>query len=129
MMRLDRVVRRLNEYRRDDFSFALCHAFADAERSISHVGGSQGGGGSDSGKAQQLVDTWRLLASITGEHDVADGEFQREAVPARAFARAYAASRDPAAETSEARDTRKRIVSGSRDWLEQQCVSAPPSQR
>jgi len=82
MMRYDRVVRRLNEYRKDGFNFALAHALAEAATS--------GSAAADS-KAVQTADTYSLLASVVREHDVQNGEYQREAVGERQYAPAYQA--------------------------------------
>jgi len=107
MMRYDRVVRRLNEYRKDGFNFALAHALAEAA--------SAGPAAADA-KVVQTADTYALLAAIAGEHDVQNGEFQREAVGERQYATAYAAQ----AESEDARGVRRMVGRGGREWLEGQ---------
>ncbi len=107
MMRYDRVVRRLNEYRKDGFNFALAHALADAATS---------GAAANDAKAAQTADTYALLAAIVRERDVQNGEFQREAVGARQYAGAYQAQ----AESEDGRGVRKMVGRGGREWLEGQ---------
>ncbi|BGP18714.1 hypothetical protein JCM10213_009192 [Rhodosporidiobolus nylandii] len=110
MMRYDRVVRRLNEFRKEGFAFGLVNALGEA---------SVGSGAGDS-RSAQTTDTWRLLAKLVNERDVLNGEFQRAALQERQYAQGYL-SADQQGE--DAREVRKMIAEGARGWLEEQFLA------
>ncbi|GAA6021747.1 hypothetical protein JCM10207_008563 [Rhodosporidiobolus poonsookiae] len=110
MMRYDRVVRRLNDFRKEGFAFGLVHALGEAS-----VGGTQG----DS-RAQQTTETWRLLARLVDERDVLHGEFQRAALQERQYAAAYLGDDQ---EGEQARGLRRMVGEGARGYLEEQFLA------
>lgn len=68
-------------------------------------------------RSAQLAEAWRLLAHITKERDVVDGEFQREALQEGQYSRAY---QSPDQESVDAKTLRSSIVSGGLMHLEEQ---------
>ncbi|GAA5894119.1 hypothetical protein JCM6882_007988 [Rhodosporidiobolus microsporus] len=112
MMRYDRVIRRLNEFRKEGFAFGIVNALGEAS-----VGT---GGGNGDARAQQTTDTYRLLARLVNERDVLNGEFQRTALQERQYAAGYLA-RDQ--EGEGARDVRRMVADGARGWLEEQFLA------
>jgi nuclear pore complex protein Nup93 len=129
MMRYDRATRKLNEYRKQGTPLGIVSVFSEAI-----VGGSSS---SDSvrvvthkklyreanivafKRSAQLAETWRLLAQVVGENNVVDGEFQREALTERQYAKAYL-SEDQ--ETAPVKEIRSMITSGALTHLQEQCV-------
>ncbi|GAA5920378.1 hypothetical protein JCM1841_005599 [Sporobolomyces salmonicolor] len=110
MMRYDRVIRRLNEFRKEGYAFGVVSALGEAS-----VGTSAG----DS-RAAQTTETWRLLSHVVQERDVLNGEFQRTALQERQYAKAYLADNQ---ETQEAVELRKMISDGGRAYLEEQFLA------
>ncbi|GAA5972866.1 hypothetical protein JCM21900_003328 [Sporobolomyces salmonicolor] len=110
MMRYDRVIRRLNEFRKEGYAFGVVSALGEAS-----VGTSAG----DS-RAAQTTETWRLLSHVVQERDVLNGEFQRTALQERQYAKAYLADNQ---ETQEAVELRKMISDGGRAYLEEQFLT------
>lgn len=131
MMRYDRVVRRLNEFRKQGYAFGLISALgeasigsaADSVRfSCSHYNILT----NDSidlyifqQKSTQMTDSWRLLSHLVRERDVLNGEFQRTSITERQYARAYSTIDQ---ESLEAVELRKMITEGAKEHLEEQCV-------
>lgn len=68
-------------------------------------------------RVAQLSDTWRLVSHIVKEKDVVDGEFQREALAERQYAKAYLSQNQDSPETKE---LRRMVASGSLAFLEEQ---------
>lgn len=68
-------------------------------------------------RSAQLADTWRLLSHVIRERDVVDGEFQREALTHRQYAKAYLSENQ---ESQEAKEIRSMITSGALTHLEEQ---------
>ncbi|KWU41638.1 NIC-domain-containing protein [Rhodotorula sp. JG-1b] len=110
MMRYDRVIRRLNEFRKEGFAFGLVSALGEAS-----IGSSAG----DS-RSAQTTETWRLLSHLVRECDVLNGEFQRTALQERQYAQGYLLA-DP--ESQDAIEVRKMIGDGAREYLEEQFMT------
>ncbi|CEQ40752.1 SPOSA6832_02404, partial [Sporobolomyces salmonicolor] len=106
MMRYDRVIRRLNEFRKEGYAFGVVSALGEAS-----VGTSAG---------DSTTETWRLLSHVVQERDVLNGEFQRTALQERQYAKAYLADNQ---ETQEAVELRKMISDGGRAYLEEQFLA------
>jgi len=113
MMRYDLTISRLNKFRIESYSFALISSLLEA--SISPSTTSSG--------ADQVTETWRLLASLVGEKDVLNGEFQRKALGEREFGNAYLAE----GETGEKKELRRMLTRGGKEYLEGQYASHFPS--
>ncbi|SCZ89311.1 BZ3500_MvSof-1268-A1-R1_Chr1-1g01098 [Microbotryum saponariae] len=117
MMRYDRVVRRLNEFRKQGFAFALVSAFGEASIGVganttTHRAGDP--------KATQTTETWRLLAHVVQERDVLNGEFQRKALQERQYAAAYLGLAQDAVQPAQ---LRKMIAEGAKHHLEEQFMN------
>ncbi|GAA5858920.1 hypothetical protein JCM8547_007156 [Rhodosporidiobolus lusitaniae] len=110
MMRYDRVIRRLNEFRKEGYAFGLVNALGEA-----NVGGNAG-----DARSAQTTDTWRLLSRLVNERDVLNGEFQRTALQERQYAQGYL-SKDQ--EGEGAREVRRMVADGARGWLEEQFLA------
>ncbi|GAA5859368.1 hypothetical protein JCM1840_004583 [Sporobolomyces johnsonii] len=110
MMRYDRVIRRLNEFRKEGYAFGLVSALGEAS-----VGTSAG-----DARAAQTTETWRLLSHLVQERDVLNGEFQRTALQERQYAKAYLADDQ---EIQEAVELRRMISDGGRVHLEEQFLA------
>ncbi|GAA5930513.1 hypothetical protein JCM3775_003790, partial [Rhodotorula graminis] len=110
MLRYDRVIRRLNEFRKEGFAFGLVSALGEAS-----VGSSSG----DS-RATQTTETWRLLSHLVQERDVLNGEFQRTALQERQYAQAYLAEDQ---EQQGAVELRRMIGDGAKGYLEEQFLA------
>ncbi|GAA5917547.1 hypothetical protein JCM8208_005072 [Rhodotorula glutinis] len=110
MLRYDRVIRRLNEFRKEGFAFGLVSALGEAS-----VGSSSG----DS-RAAQTTETWRLLSHLVQERDVLNGEFQRTALQERQYAQAYLAEDQ---EQQGAVELRRMIGDGAKGYLEEQFLA------
>lgn len=132
MMRYDTATRKLNEYRKQGFAVGIISAYGEA--------GASGAGSNDSvrgnvirpsgragltslpdiQRATQLAETWSLLAHLVREHDVVNGEFQREALQERQYASDYLSENQ---DSPQAKDLRKMFTGGALAHLEEQCVS------
>ncbi|GAA5992093.1 hypothetical protein JCM11641_002537 [Rhodosporidiobolus odoratus] len=110
MMRYDRVIRRLNEFRKEGYAFGLVNALGEAS-----VGTAAG-----DARAAQTTDTYRLLAKLVNERDVLNGEFQRTALQERQYAAGYLAQDQ---EGEQAREVRRMVADGARGWLEEQFLA------
>ncbi|KPV73463.1 uncharacterized protein RHOBADRAFT_54687 [Rhodotorula graminis WP1] len=110
MLRYDRVIRRLNEFRKEGFAFGLVSALGEAS-----VGSSSG----DS-RATQTTETWRLLSHLVQERDVLNGEFQRTALQERQYAQAYLAEDQ---EQQGVVELRRMIGDGAKGYLEEQFLA------
>ncbi|GAA5993540.1 hypothetical protein JCM10908_000639 [Rhodotorula pacifica] len=110
MMRYDRVIRRLNEFRKEGFAFGLVSALGEAS-----IGSTAG----DS-RSAQTTETWRLLSHLVRERDVLNGEFQRTALQERQYAKGYLLADQ---ESQDAIEVRKMIGDGAREYLEEQFMS------
>ncbi|BGP26679.1 nuclear pore complex protein Nup93 [Rhodotorula toruloides] len=110
MMRYDRVIRRLNEFRKEGFAFGLVSALGEA---------SIGTSASDS-RSAQATETWRLLSHLVQERDVLNGEFQRTALQERQYAKAYLLASQ---ESQDAVQVRRMIGDGAREYLEEQFLA------
>lgn len=108
MMRYDKVIRTLNEHRLRSEDYAIVSAFEGVTKSLD----------SDV-KSQQVVDSWRLLASVINEQYGVDGTFQRQALKEGQYARDYLES---PYDSPQAIALRKGFVDGARRFLEQQYV-------
>ncbi|RUS29364.1 hypothetical protein BC938DRAFT_480751 [Jimgerdemannia flammicorona] len=106
MMRYDKVVRTLNDYRLRDANYAIVHAFADVAKSLA-----------PEAKSQQMVDCWRLLASVVNEQHAINGIFQRQALNEGQYAREYLES---PYDSPQAIELRKGFIDGARTFLEEQ---------
>ncbi|ORY89113.1 NIC-domain-containing protein [Leucosporidium creatinivorum] len=109
MMRYDRVVRRLNDFRKEGYAFGL----------VSALGEASAGTAGDS-KSAQTTETFRLLARLVKETDVLNGEFQRTALSEREYAQAYLVENQ---EGQAAVELRKTLGNGGKSWLEEQFMS------
>jgi len=105
MMRYDLTISRLNKFRIESYSFALISSLLEASISPSTSSGSD-----------QVTETWRLLASLVGEKDVLNGEFQRKALGEREFGKAYLGD----GEGMEAKELRRMLTRGGKEYLEGQ---------
>jgi len=111
-MRYDLTISRLNKFRIESYSFALISSLLEASISPSTSSG-----------ADQVTETWRLLASLVGEKDVLNGEFQRKALGEREFGAAYLAE----GETGDKKELRRMLTRGGKEYLEGQYASTFPS--
>ncbi|GAA5823921.1 hypothetical protein JCM11251_003347 [Rhodosporidiobolus azoricus] len=111
MMRYDRVIRRLNDFRKEGFAFGLINALGEA---------SVGGGSAADARSTQLTDAYSLLSRLLNEHDVLNGEFQRTALQERQYAAGYL-NKDQ--ESDSARQIRRMVADGARGWLEDQFLA------
>ncbi|KAM0790861.1 hypothetical protein ACM66B_004702 [Microbotryomycetes sp. NB124-2] len=109
MMRYDKVIRRLNEFRKEGYAFGLVSSLGEASAATS----------GDS-KTIQTTESWRLLSHIVQERDVLNGEFQRTALQERQYALAYLAKDQ---ESLDAVQLRQMFSQGSRAYLEEQFMS------
>ncbi|KAK4050856.1 nuclear pore complex subunit [Microbotryomycetes sp. JL201] len=109
MMRYDKVVRKLNEFRKEGYAFGLVSSFGEASAALA----------GDS-KTIQTTESWRLLSHIVQERDVLNGEFQRTALQERQYAAAYLAKDQ---ESLDAVQLRQMFGQGSRAYLEEQFMS------
>ncbi|RUP10877.1 hypothetical protein BC936DRAFT_140001, partial [Jimgerdemannia flammicorona] len=105
MMRYDKVVRTLNDYRLRDANYAIVHAFADVAKSLA-----------PEAKSQQMVDCWRLLASVINEQHAINGIFQRQALNEGQYAREHLES---PYDSPQAIELRKGFIDGARTFLEE----------
>ncbi|GAA6041370.1 hypothetical protein JCM8097_007689 [Rhodosporidiobolus ruineniae] len=110
MMRYDRVIHRLNDFRKEGYAFGLVNALGEAS-----VGGS-----ADDARTAQTTDTWRLLSHLVNERDVLNGEFQRAALQERQYAAGYLAQDQ---EGEGAREVRRMVADGAKGWLEEQFLA------
>ncbi|BGP34324.1 nuclear pore complex subunit [Rhodotorula toruloides] len=110
MMRYDRVIRRLNEFRKEGFPFGLVSALGEA---------SIGTSASDS-RSAQATETWRLLSHLVQERDVLKGEFQQAALQERQYAKAYLLADQ---ESQDAVELRRMVGDGARGYLEEQFLA------
>ncbi|SCV71462.1 BQ2448_3050 [Microbotryum intermedium] len=120
MMRYDRVVRRLNDFRKQGFAFALVSAFGEASIGVGSSHNGAIGGHSADAKATQTTETWRLLAHLVQERDVLNGEFQRKALQERQYAAAYLNLDQDAVQGAQ---LRKMVAEGAKQHLEEQQVA------
>lgn len=105
MMRYDQTISRLNKFRLESYSFGLISSLLEASISTSN-----------SSSADQVTETWRLLASLVGEKDVLNGEFQRKALSEREFKEAYLGNLD----SNDAKELRRMLTRGGKEYLEGQ---------
>jgi nuclear pore complex protein Nup93 len=144
MMRYDRVIRRLNEFRKQGYAFGLIASFGEASigaatdsvrsNSLLHLDTLFSGvrcyitlqrvltslvNVDVKQKSVQTTETWRLLSHLVQERDVLNGEFQRTSLTERQYAGAYL-SEDQ--ESVDASQVRKMISDGAREHLEEQSV-------
>ncbi|GAA6006571.1 linker nucleoporin NIC96 [Rhodotorula paludigena] len=110
MMRYDRVIRRLNDFRKEGFAFGLVSALGEA--SVATSAGDS--------RSAQTTETWRLLSHLVQERDVLHGEFQRAALQEREYAQAYLFAD---AESQDAVELRRKVGEGARGYLEEQFLA------
>ncbi|KAM0753758.1 NIC-domain-containing protein [Meredithblackwellia eburnea MCA 4105] len=110
MMRYDRVVRKLNDYRKQGHAFGLVSQFGEA--SVGAAGDS---------KSAQTTETWRLLSHLVKERDVLNGEFQRKSLVQGQYSAAYRLQQS--SDSADAVQLRKSIAEGARDHLEEQFMA------
>lgn len=107
MMRYDLVTNKLNEARKKGVEFGLIERFSEASRGVG-----------DS-KQLQIVETWKILASVVGEKDVVNGEFQKNPLKEGVYFRPYNLTEEV---DIEAIELRKMFVKGAKSSLESQSV-------
>ncbi|GAA6062838.1 hypothetical protein JCM10212_001844 [Sporobolomyces blumeae] len=110
MMRYDRVIRRLNEFRKEGYAFGL----------VSSLGEASVGTTSGDSRTAQTTETWRLLSHLVQERDVLNGEFQRAALQERQYAAAYLAADQ---EGQDSVELRRMVGEGARHYLEEQFMA------
>jgi nuclear pore complex protein Nup93 len=124
MMQYDAVVRRLNNYRKQGYSFGLVSAFGNASAGLN--GDSVRPPSRPSRtlliecvqRTSETTETWQLLAHLVNERQVnKNGEFEREALSERQYAKAYLAEDQNGADATA---LRKMIGDGAREHLEKQ---------
>ncbi|ORX90251.1 NIC-domain-containing protein [Basidiobolus meristosporus CBS 931.73] len=106
MIRYANVVKVLNDHRLNKEAYGVVHAFEEIAKSLS---GDM--------KAQQIIDSWKLLATVVGEQHVINGVFQRQTLEEGQYSRAYL---NENYSSSQAVKLRQELVDNSRKYLEDQ---------
>jgi nuclear pore complex protein Nup93 len=106
------VIEKLNVHRLDSAPYAIATALGDAIKGVQYAG--------EGNSVQELHECWKALASLVGEIDVVDGEFQGAAVRARQYAPAYLGPESGSSGAwlgREGHEMRKTLVSGGLKFL------------
>ncbi|KAL1923580.1 uncharacterized protein VTP21DRAFT_8560 [Calcarisporiella thermophila] len=106
MMRYAKAVRALNDHRLQGKDFGVVHVFRDVALSLLQ-----------DAKLHSIAECGRLLATLIGEEYVLNGEFQRQPLKARQYARAYLYS---PYNSPQGVELRQKLVRGAKRFLEEQ---------
>lgn len=116
MMKYDQAIGRITHARKQGTPIAAVSVLADAaNQATSNVAVES--------RALNLAETWSLLKTIVGEHDIqaSTGDFGAQSIVQGQYAEAYSKV-GADADLPIAVDLRRKIAHGAKTYLEEQCV-------